>query len=310
MVKNSSFYAGIENELNLDEINGHLKNRRLQHYLSFYEFDITKFSAYRAGFTEVDIRKIFFQLFYAHENKGSILIVHGYLDHSGGLSRTVNVLLKKGYNVAAVDLPGHGMSQGEGGHISSFDEYAETVKKAYDLMKYYLPAGPCFGVGHSTGAGVLFQTACDKRVSFDKLLLAAPLYLPVRWPALRGSVRLFGNIIPRQKRRFKRNSKDKQYHIFTKKDPLQAQWMYTEWLKALETWQLHINDCPFYRGDVYIIQGGKDTTVDWRKNLRFFRSKCSNLQVSFFPRARHQLLNEERNLRKAVEHQLLNYLGR
>ncbi|WP_416150634.1 alpha/beta fold hydrolase [Salipaludibacillus sp. HK11] len=296
----------------LNIVNPHESDPYLQEYLSFYKFDTTSFDEYRCGTIKSHGRNIFMQAFLKRKEKrvGRILFVHGYLDHTGGMSQTVNELLTSGYEVVTIDLPGHGFSQGEKGTIATFDQYVEAIQKAYQFINQALTPSKLIGLGHSTGGSILFHAASEKKVELDSLILVAPLYYPYRWNLVRGASRIVGKVIPKQKRRFRKNSQDKLYRQFIKKDPLQVKWLKADWITAMEDWQKHIVYCSILRIPVYFIQGGKDTTVDYQKNVTFFKQKCSDLQVAFFPSGRHQLLNEQEDTRALVYERITSFLSK
>lgn len=301
MENQSWLHAILPDALHLEIENPHLKNDSLMEYLTYYNFEITQFDTYRAGFVNRESHAIFLQIFQNNQSDKTILFVHGYLDHSAGSSKTINFLLREGYSVAVLDLPGHGFSQGEAGYISSFDEYILAVQAAYLEIFRFAPGKQISALGHSTGAAVLFHAAAEGNCRFEELILVAPLYLPYQWKKTRGFLKVAGKLSPHQKRRFKKNSADRMYRQFIKQDPLQVKWLRTDWMYALETWQKHIYQCPVYTGHTYILQGTRDTTVEWKENLKFFENKCTNIQIAMFPRARHQLLNERPSVRKEAE---------
>lgn len=290
------------------EPNPHLRFSSVQKYLSYYSFDIQALHEYRCGRVTSSGQEIFIQAFLKKKSKGTIFFVHGYLDHTGGLSRTVNFLLRSGYQVVTVDLPGHGLSQGEPGTISTFDDYVQAVNDSYELFKKELEISRLIGFGHSTGAAILFHVASEKTVRLNQLVLVAPLYFPYRWSVTRGTLKFIGKFIHKSKRRFKKNSEDQKYRKFVKEDPLQGQQLKSAWVLAMEQWQGHIVDCPILDTPVYFLQGGKDTTVDWKENIKFYTHKCRDIQVAYFPSGRHQLLNEQASIRHHVYNRINYFL--
>ncbi|MCR6096221.1 alpha/beta hydrolase [Salipaludibacillus agaradhaerens] len=293
---------------NFNKLNPHLTTSSLQHYLAYYSFDITAFTTYRCGTVEVQEKKIFIQAFLRENSKGTIYFVHGYLDHTGGMSRTINKLLNDGYDVISLDLPGHGFSQGESGSIASFDDYVEAVEKGYYVIEETLNRQNIIGLGHSTGGGILFHAASENKVNLARLVLVAPLYIPYGWNMFKGVLKTAGKIIPRSKRRFKKNSEDYVYRDFIKNDPLQVKLLSSSWVLAMEEWQKRIISCPILDIPVYCLQGGKDTTVDWKKNVSFYEQKCRRIQIALFPNGRHQLLNESNVVREFVYERIRSYL--
>jgi len=57
-----------------------------------------------------------------------------------------------------------------------------------------------------------------------------------------------------------------------------------------------------------ILQGDRDTTVDWRYNVRLLREKFPSANVEMIPGARHELLNEAAELRDKVIEKIIGYL--
>ena len=82
----------------------------------------------------------------------TVVLLHGYLNHTGQFRHLIRFLLENGFAVAVYDLPGHGLSSGERAVIQSFDEYVRTTQDLMTVVKPYL-TGPFYAVGFSTGAG-------------------------------------------------------------------------------------------------------------------------------------------------------------
>ncbi|MGJ9381616.1 alpha/beta fold hydrolase [Salipaludibacillus sp. CF4.18] len=291
-----------------DDSNPHLRFSSVQKYLSFYSFDMQELHEYRCGRVTSSGEEVFIQGFLKKEPKGTVFFVHGYLDHTGGLSHTVNDLLENNYQVVTVDLPGHGFSQGEPGTISTFDDYVQAVKDCCDVFRNELSISGFIGLGHSTGGAILFHAASEKIVPLDKLILVAPLYFPYRWNITKGTLKFIGKFIHKSKRRFKKNSEDEKYRKFVRGDPLQVQQLKSDWVLAMEKWQENIVECPILNTPVYLLQGGKDTTVDWNENIEFYTHKCRDILVAYFPAGRHQLLNEQASIRHHVYNRISWFL--
>jgi alpha-beta hydrolase superfamily lysophospholipase len=63
-----------------------------------------------------------------------VIIVHGFMNHCGQGRYILRHLLRRGFNVGMFDLPGHGLSTGSPGSISSFEEYANSVADFYKVV--------------------------------------------------------------------------------------------------------------------------------------------------------------------------------
>lgn len=87
-------------------------------------------------------------------SKKSLVFIHGSGgDHTGWLNQYAQ--LKEKYNVAMIDLPGHGRSEGKG--ESHVKDYCVWVNKLLDTLALNEP----ILVGHSLGAAIALQFAVD-----------------------------------------------------------------------------------------------------------------------------------------------------
>ncbi len=86
-----------------------------------------------------------------------LAIVHGLGGHSGLFGNVVQYFVPKNYTVYGFDLRGHGRSQGQRGHINSWSEFREDVRTFLQLIKAQEPGCPCFLLGHSIGAVIVFD---------------------------------------------------------------------------------------------------------------------------------------------------------
>lgn len=89
------------------------------------------------------------------ENRQSLLFIHGSGGDHTAWSHQYSRLHKK-YKTAAIDLPGHGNSTGNG--ESNVSLYCEWVKKVIDALGFKRPVL----VGHSLGAAIALEFAISR----------------------------------------------------------------------------------------------------------------------------------------------------
>lgn len=239
--------------------------------------------------------------------RGTVFIVHGLFDHVGLFQDLVAYLLAHRFSVVAVDLPGHGLSEGDATVIRSFFDYAAVVEDTYKFFRWQLPEGPVYGVGQSTGAAVLMALCfrnqqAGEPPAFTRLVFLAPLMRPRQWPWGRLTYRWVGRWIKRIRRDFSfPNSHDAEFHNFLRyNDPLQAKWLSIEWVGALNEWVEGFAAQPKIATPLLIIQGTADRVVDWRHNVPAIQRQFPNSQVNYIKGAMHHLVNEADVWRKAV----------
>jgi alpha-beta hydrolase superfamily lysophospholipase len=280
-------------------------------YLEFYGFKNRNQDAHvtcRIGTLESDGKKLAAYVFEPAEYKGTVIILHGYLNHSGLMMRTAEHLLERGYAAAMFDLPGHGLSDGRRAAIDDFSEYGYALRDFLAMMKADVH-GPYHIVGHSTGASAVMEYLLKNGDdSFDKVVLVAPLVRCGFWRPVQVVRWLFGpcGAVPRI---FVKNSSDMQYLSFVKfKDPLQARVVPIEWLHAMSRWASRAAQYPAVLREVRIIQGDKDITVDWRYNIEFIRGKFAQIDITMIKGGDHELLNESDEIRSKVYECINEYL--
>lgn len=84
--------------------------------------------------------------------RAAVLIVHGLAEHSGRYEHTAESLGANGFSCFALDLRGHGYSDGRRGHASSFDLYLQDLDRFRRQVQGLIrPGMPTFLLGHSLG---------------------------------------------------------------------------------------------------------------------------------------------------------------
>jgi len=95
-------------------------------------------------------------------NDKQILLVHGWESRATQMYGLVKGLVKQGYTIFAVDMPGHGHSSGD---TSNAYLFSQTVKLAQQELGHFHAI-----IGHSMGAGAA-AIAVGKGVTTEKLVL-------------------------------------------------------------------------------------------------------------------------------------------
>jgi len=85
------------------------------------------------------------------EPKAILLIVHGLAEHSGRYMNVVNHFVPAGYAVYGIDHIGHGKSDGKRVYVERFQDYTETLKQYFNMVRDWQPDKPISLIGHSMG---------------------------------------------------------------------------------------------------------------------------------------------------------------
>jgi alpha-beta hydrolase superfamily lysophospholipase len=159
--------------------------------------------------------------------KGIICLVHGLGEHSGRYARWAGLFAKAGHGMLAVDLPGHGRTEGRLAYVRSYDDLLDCV----DLMIYkaeeLFPGLPRILYGHSMGGNIAINYAISREAPVKALITSSPwLRLTFRVSPVELALGKFMNcIFPRL--RFKRKgtnaerlSHDPEHWTDVRSDPL------------------------------------------------------------------------------------------
>ena len=135
------------------------------------------------------------------EPEASLIIVHGLQEHSGRYSKFAQFLAGNGYAVDALDLRGHGKSNGTTAFVRTFDDYvADLSAFCMIAVKERLPGKPTFLMGFSMGGTVVSLYTIKCKPGIRGLILSAPaikLSKHVSSPLLEGVTAKAAKFFPR-----------------------------------------------------------------------------------------------------------------
>lgn len=140
---------------------------------------------------------LFGQSWRPEQSHGSIILVHGFGEHSGRYSNLVPPLAAAGYAVYALDHRGHGHSPGQRGHIDSFDDYLADVCALIEFAQAAQPGLPVVLFGHSMGGLIVLVYAIRNPTGLAGVVASAPmLSKPNVSPILLTVAQLLSRIAP------------------------------------------------------------------------------------------------------------------
>ena len=271
----------------------------IKKYFQFYEIDFD-FTDHYFGSFQTKEKTLAAHIFVKEKSRGTIFLLHGYNDHTGILKNLISFCLNQNYSVAVYDLPGHGLSPGERAAITDFSEYADILKTFISLYENFLPE-PFHLIGHSTGCSIAFEYfQNNQNHDFEKIIFLAPLVHHAHWGISKIGYSLIRPFIKTVPRVFRKNSSDKEFLKFIKKDPLQNRRIPLKFLFALTNWEKRIKQYDQLERTIYIIQGTKDSVVDWKYNINFLKKKIETVHLKLVENAKHQLENEKALIRAEV----------
>lgn len=233
-------------------------------------------------------------------HKASVILVHGFAEHSGRYKHLMDRLASERYSVFMGDLRGHGLSEGERGFILSFDEYFNDllamVKKCQELFS----EGKLFAIAHSMGGLIASLFAIKYPKIFFGIVLSSPAFgmnMAIPWyKSLAG--KMMSKIYPR----FSLPTSIEPGHL-TKdefflnqyiQDPLifrhVTSRLYTEVLAKYD----EISDKAFrIRNPLFFQISGRDLVVSSEKTKEIFKNLTApDRQIKLYHGYLHEIYNE------------------
>lgn len=224
--------------------------------------------------------------------KASILLIHGYLEHSLINRYLILDLYERNYDVLCIDLPGHGFSSGPSAAVDDFSEYSDAIEIAKKYIKQSMKE-PYYAIAHSTGCSSLLENyyTYTSESFFAKTVFIAPLVHCSEW-----FWTTLGNTLivptgydpPLGKTIFG----SKEYIEMSNSDPLRSYFLDHRWVRALVNWN---EKNQFYKTcseKLLVIQGHNDTVVDYKYNLPYLQQRFTNLKIVEVKEFSHWVTNE------------------
>lgn len=123
-----------------------------------------------------DNRKIFAYR-YPTKSPNTIILLHGVGSSAYMYNKTAGLLQQATQSeIFAIDLRGHGQSQGRPGDVDYINQYADDLADIIDVIHKEKPNGKIIIAGHSMGGGVILRYEMEKhKEKIDGIILFAPL---------------------------------------------------------------------------------------------------------------------------------------
>lgn len=253
------------------------------------------------------------------ERKGVALLIHGYRAHGGHFASFAELVADSGWDCYLVDLPGHGLSEGDRFGIGDFSDYGRATLAAVAAIRELEEGGtggaaarpgegrpPFVLIGHSTGCSAIIEafrvSAAEGGVQpADGVVFAAPLVdMPNK--RLRGALNAVAGDRLLELPGFASSPAligpgvtcNPAYREFIANgDPL-SDWVYhTSWLNSYLDWYDGLAESPplIFEGPTLVVQGTGDTVVNWRESQELLDRMFPARETLFYEGYSHTILN-------------------
>lgn len=116
--------------------------------------------------------------------RGIVCLVHGLGEHSGRYEHVAHALNQADFSVAAIDLRGHGLSDGRRGH-ADYKALMSDLALLTAAAQQPHPNRPLFLYGHSLGGNLVLNFALEQKHRLAGIVASAPLFRlafePPKW---------------------------------------------------------------------------------------------------------------------------------
>lgn len=284
-----------------------MNERILKMYAKKYQLPVNE-ADYKYAFVPYCGESLFMQMFTPKKTIDTILLLHGFFDHTGTNAAFIRSFVLKGYQIIAFDLPGHGFSGGERFQVDSFDEYQVSLKKILEEAANR-NITRMHAVGHSTGGAIIAEALLDEKYpQIEKASLVAPLLRSNQWWLSKVSTALFPTFVDEVPRIFRKNKKEAAVMKKLKQDPLQGKTISVQWVKAMFDWEKQLLTKGTSHKPIQILQGTQDYTVDAHFNMESYGELFPHSDRILIDDGTHHLLNERPAQRQIVYSLISKYL--
>jgi acylglycerol lipase len=110
--------------------------------------------------------------------------VHGFRDHSGRFEKWALRLTGNDYGVIAIDLRGHGRSEGRRGYAAGFDSYVKDVLVLCSRARDLFGNSPHILYGHSLGGNIVANYLISERILPAACVISSPWFTLANKPPI------------------------------------------------------------------------------------------------------------------------------
>jgi alpha-beta hydrolase superfamily lysophospholipase len=118
-------------------------------------------------------QKIFAQAWLPAQARGAIALVHGLGEHSARYAHVAQVFNENDLAVVALDLPGHGRSEGIRGH-ATFSSISDEIDILLAETRQRCGDQPVFLYGHSLGASLTLYYTLKRKPELKGVIVTSP----------------------------------------------------------------------------------------------------------------------------------------
>lgn len=235
----------------------------------------------------------------ARAPKAVVNLVHGLGEHSSRYQYVAQKFTEAGYVLNAIDLRGHGKSEGARGYAPGFDTLVSDIEFLVKSGISAYPNLPQFVYGHSLGGSLALYYRLTSKQNVKGILSTSPLFKPGgKIPAAKVLfARIMSDIAPKvalanelDRAMLSRDGKEVRDYS---NDPLVHDRITTrmgwELLKNGEWTFHHMREI---RGPILIVVGTREKIVDYQKIIDSVKGVEDRVELKIWEGLYHETHNE------------------
>ncbi|WP_066910145.1 alpha/beta hydrolase [Millisia brevis] len=125
--------------------------------------------------------RVFYRHWPTRRPRAALIFAHGFGEHSGLYRRFAEEIGAQGVDLWALDLRGHGFSDGGRGAFGSIEDLADDLGRLAAIARGHAPGLPLALGGHSLGSLVALWAALDASDDYAALAISGAPLSPLDW---------------------------------------------------------------------------------------------------------------------------------
>ncbi len=250
-----------------------------------------------------DHLRLFRQRYTPSSARATVAVLHGGGDHGGRYPALTSALVRAGFQVALVDLRGHGQSDGRRWHVDVFqDNISDLDAFVAKLSQDGVAGDELFFVAHSHGALVAALWGMTRGRHVSGFVLSSPYFrLALRPPAAKVLLaKVVGRVVPwlpvDAGLAVEALTSDEEMQRWTERDPLYGRKTTPRWYEeSLRAQAEVLRRAGEFRAPLLVLAGGDDRIADVAAARAFVDAAASKDKgIKVYEGFRHEIFNEVR----------------
>jgi alpha-beta hydrolase superfamily lysophospholipase len=257
-----------------------------------------------------DHLRLFWQRFTPPSPRATVLVLHGAGDHSGRYPAVTAALVRAGFQVALLDLRGHGQSDGRRWHVDAFADYLSDLDAfVAKLSRDGLVGERLFVLAHSQGALVAALWGLAHPGLASGFVMSSPYFrLALRPPVLKvAAARVLGRVLPWLPLDAGLDmadlTSDPELRRWTERDPLYGRATTPRWFEESSRAQRELaGRAGEWQAPLLVLAAGADRIADLAATRSFVEgARAPDKRLVEYAGLRHEIFNEVERERPIAE---------